>query len=133
MPLTPHTRIKIAIADDHAIFKQGIETVLQLSPDMDVIFKADNGADLLDLLKVNQPDVILLDLQMPVMDGFSTLPELKKHYPNIMVIILTLNAETSEVVKALQMGANGYLLKTSDPTTIANKIRECLQVLRGIA
>ena len=125
MHIPPENRIKVAIADDHAVFKQGIETVLSLFPDMDVIIKAENGSHLLDLIKDNEPDVILLDLRMPVMDGFSTLPELKKLYPKIKVIILTMNSDPEDVRKAMNLGANAYLLKSSDPGMISNTIRVC--------
>ena len=119
--------IKIAIADDHAGFKQGIETVLNFSPDMKLIVKADHGADLLRLIKGNMPDVVLLDLQMPVLDGFATLPQIKNLYPGIKVIILTLNAEASEVANAFHLGADAYLLKTSDPEMITKTIRQCFE------
>ena len=115
--------IKIAIADDHDIFKQGIETVLNYFPDMDLMIKASNGLDLLEQIKNNQPDVVLLDLRMPVMDGLSTLLELKRLYHIIKVIILSMNSDSSDVQQALKMGADGYLFKGSDTNVISKAIR----------
>lgn len=117
--------IKIAIADDHAIFKQGIEAVLKFSPDLKLVINADNGAHLLDLIKHNQPDVILLDLRMPVMDGIAVLPEIRKRYPAIPVIILSLLFDNTLISAATKMGANAYLSKTADPDTITSTIRNC--------
>ena len=131
MPPPTQVPIKVAITDDNAVFNQGMEILLKLSTDMDLIIKADNGADLLQCLKNDQPDVILLDLRMPVLDGFATLQELKKFYPRIKVIILTVDAEASDIRRALQNGADAYLLKSSDPEIITNKIRQCYNMIRG--
>ena len=123
--MSSDNQIKVAIADDHSVFKQGIETVLSYSPGFNLMLKANNGADLLEKLKDNQPDVRLLDLRMPVMDGLTTLVELRKHYPMIKVVILSMNLDTSIIKEAIKLGANGHLLKTADPDTILNTLREC--------
>ena len=114
-------RIKIAVADDHDMFKEAIEIVLRVFPDMNLMIKASNGMDLLKQIKMNEPDIVLLDLQMPVMDGLSTLEELKRLHYRIKVIILSMDPDS--VQEALRMGADGYLLKTTDPKKIANAIR----------
>ena len=119
--------IKLALVDDHVAFQQGVETVLNYYPDMELIIKADNGAHLLHLMTNNKPDVILLDLRMPVMDGFETLAELKKLYPQIKVIILTMNIDTLMINAAMSLGAYSYLLKSADPEEIAKTIRQCHQ------
>jgi DNA-binding NarL/FixJ family response regulator len=116
--------IKIAIADDHDIFKEGIEMILNFIPDMNLMIKACNGRDLLDQIENNQPDVVLLDLRMPILDGFSTLKELKRLYHMIKVIILSMDGDSSQVQQALRMGADAHLLKSSDPTVIYKAIRE---------
>ena len=115
--------IKVAIADDHEVFKQGMETALKFFPDINLIISACNGVDLLEQLKIHKPDVILLDLRMPVMDGLSTLRELKKLYPRIKVLILSMHAESPDVEEALRIGADGYLLKSYDPAIICKLIR----------
>ena len=119
--------IKLALVDDHVAFQQGVETVLNYYPDMELIIKADNGAHLLHLMRNNIPDVILLDLRMPVMDGFETLAELKKLYPQIRVIVLTMNIDTLMITAAMGLGAYSYLLKSADPEDIAKTIRQCHQ------
>ena len=123
--MSPHKSIKVAIADDHAGFVEGIDTVLKFLPDIDLIIKADNGAHLLHLIENNLPDVILLDLNMPVMDGVSTLRELKKLYPAVKVVILTMNLDSSVMYDVIKMGANAYLLKSAELHIITNTIREC--------
>ncbi|HXL55668.1 MAG TPA: response regulator transcription factor, partial [Chitinophagaceae bacterium] len=80
--------IKVIIADDHVLYRAGVKTALSSKKDMKVIAEADNGAHLLILLKAIQPDVILLDIQMPIMDGIAALSEIKRLYPGIKVIML---------------------------------------------
>ena len=79
----PNHPIKVAIADDHALFRAGVKTALSAKKDVELIAEADNGMQLLNLLKHIEPDVILLDIQMPIMDGISTLPEIRKINPNV--------------------------------------------------
>lgn len=118
--------IEVAIADDHFIFKQGIEALLKYIPGMKLVIKASNGSDLLDLIKARQPDVILLDLRMPVLDGLSTLYILKNQYPQIKVIVLTLSDDHLQIKKALKTGAVASLSKNSSPELLIRTIRECL-------
>ena len=122
--MNPNVAIKVAIVDDHQMFKDGIEIILNYFPDIDLSIKACNGRDLLEQMKNNLPDVILLDLRMPVMDGLATLEEIKRLYFRIKVIILSMSADSSDVIQALWMGADSYLLKSSDPDLISKTIRE---------
>src|SRR5664279_3163066 len=110
--------IKVIIADDHVLYRVGVKTALSPKKDIKVIAEADNGFHLLNVLKTVQPDVILLDIQMPVMDGIATLPEIKKLYPNIKIIMLTIMEDQSMVTKLIQLGANSYLTKISDSQII---------------
>lgn len=120
--------IKVMIVDDHALFRAGVRTTLSTKKDINVIGEADNGLQLLNILKGgNLPDVILLDIQMPVMDGISTLPELKKLYPEIKIIMLTLLDDHSVVAKLMELGANSYLVKTSDAEIIYEAIKTCFK------
>jgi len=121
----PSDVIRVAIADDHKILKEGIRTVLSFYKDIKIIAEADNGRHLLNILLQIQPDVILLDLQMPVMDGITTLPELRKNYPHIKVIILSMHNDVMIISKLLKSGAHSYLLKDSDPSTIYATIKAC--------
>ncbi len=117
--------INVVITDDHVLYRSAVKFALSTKKDIKVIAEAGNGSQLLDLLKTVQPDVILLDIQMPVMDGISTLPELKKLYPNIIAIVLSMMDNQSMITKLLGMGANGYLIKTSDTETIYKTIKTC--------
>jgi DNA-binding NarL/FixJ family response regulator len=121
------TPIKVAIADDHALFRTGVKTSLSGYKDIQMIAEAENGMQLLNLLKHIKPDVILLDIHMPIMDGYSTLPEIKKMYPDMKVIMLSMNNDPSIITRMMEIGANSYLTKESDSETIYNAIRTCYE------
>ena len=115
--------IKVAIADDHVLFRAGVKTALSVHKDIKMIAEADNGMQLLTVLKHIQPDVIMLDIQMPIMDGINTLPEIKKLYPDIKVIMLTMHNDHSMISKLMELGANSYLTKNSDSEIIYQAIK----------
>lgn len=115
--------VKVIIADDHRLFREGVKTALAQKKDVKIIGEAENGQQLLNLLKHNRPDVILLDIQMPVMDGISALASIKKLYADMKVIILSMHEGHSMVSALMETGANGYLTKTADPETIYQAIR----------
>src|SRR5215217_5672605 len=117
------TRIKVIITDDHALFRTGVKTSLSHYRDIEFIGEAENGMQLLNLVKFLQPDVILLDIQMPIMDGIATLPEVKKVLPNARIIMLTMNDDVSMISKLMEIGANSYLTKNSDSETIYEAIK----------
>jgi len=119
--------INVMIVDDHVLYRAGVRTALSSKKDIKIIAEADNGAHLLSMLKGIQPDVILLDIQMPIMDGIATLPEVKKLYPNIKIIMLTLLDDQSMITKLMELGANSYLVKTSDAEVIYEAIKTCHQ------
>ena len=119
--------IRVIIADYHVLYRAGVKTALSSKKDIKVIAEADNGAHLLNLLKGIQPDVILLDIQMPIMDGIATLPEVKKLYPRIKIIMLTMMDDQSMITKLMELGANSYLTKTSDSEIIYEAIKTCFE------
>ena len=119
--------IKVIIADDHVLYRAGVKTALSAKKDVKVIAEADNGMHLLNMLKMIQPDVILLDIQMPIMDGITALPEIKKLYPNVKVIMLTMMDDHSMITKLMEIGANSYLTKTSDSEIIYEAIKTCFE------
>jgi DNA-binding NarL/FixJ family response regulator len=119
--------INVMIVDDHVLYRAGVKTALSSKKDIKIMAEADNGAHLLNMLKAIQPDVILLDIQMPVMDGITALPEVKKLYPGIKVIMLTLLDDQSVITKLMELGANSYLVKTSDAEVIYEAIKTCHQ------
>lgn len=117
--------IRVIIADDHVLYRAGVKTALSSKKDIKVIAEADNGSHLLNLLKGIVPDVILLDIQMPIMDGITALPEIKKLYPTIKIIMLTMMDDQSMITKLMELGANSYLTKTSDSEIIYEAIKTC--------
>lgn len=119
--------IKVAIADDHALFRAGVKTALSVKKDVELIAEADNGMQLINLLRHIEPDVILLDIQMPIMDGIQTLPEIRKIRPEAKVIILSMHNDHSMISKLMEIGANSYLTKNSDSETIYEAIKSCYE------
>ncbi len=119
--------IKVIIADDHVLYRAGVKTSLSTKKDIKVIAEADNGMHLLNLIKNIPVDVILLDIQMPIMDGIATLPEIKKLCPNTKVIMLTMVDDHSMITKLMELGANSYLTKTSDSEIIYEAIKTCYE------
>lgn len=117
--------INVAITDDHVLYRAGVKTALGMKKDIKILFEADNGMHLLNMLKSIQPDVILLDVQMPIMDGIATLPEVKKLYPHIKIIMLTMHDEPTMITRLMELGANSYLTKNSDSELIYEAIKTC--------
>ncbi|MBD0333085.1 MAG: response regulator transcription factor [Chitinophagaceae bacterium] len=117
--------IKVAIADDHTLFRTGVKTSLMMRKDIQMIAEAENGMQLLNLLRHLKPDVVLLDIQMPVMDGLTTLPEIKKLYPDLRVIMLSMHNDQSVITRMMELGANSYLTKDSDSEVIYQAIKTC--------
>src|SRR5688500_17708420 len=115
--------IKVAIADDHALFRTGVKTSLQSRKDIQMVAEAENGMQLMNLLRHIQPDVVLLDISMPIMDGLATLPEIKKLYPNVKVIMLSMHNDHSVISKMMEIGANSYLTKESGSEMIYEAVR----------
>lgn len=101
----------IAIVDDHALFREGIVSLLKEYKEFDIVLQASNGKELLDGLKKVKPQVVLLDIQMPVMDGIETTVQLRKKYPNTKIIILTMHNEEGLIFDLMGKGANGFLPK----------------------
>lgn len=114
--------IKVAIADDHKIFRKGVILSLRHYTNIKFVIEADNGQDLIDQLEAEKPDVVLMDLRMPVKDGIEATKYISKHYPNMGVIVLTMHEDERFVTHLMENGANGYLLKSTDPQEIKKAI-----------
>lgn len=117
--------IKVIICDDHFFYRQGVKTWLETKEDIDIIGESEDGLKLIKQLKHVQPDVILLDINMPVMDGSAALAEIKKSYPHIKVVMLTMNDSKQMVLEMLKLGADGYLTKNDEHEEIYNAIVTC--------
>jgi NarL family two-component system response regulator YdfI len=119
--------IRLLIADDHLIVRQGLRLILETEPGFDLIGEAEDGFEAVNLANELKPDVILMDLRMPRMDGISAIKELQKTQPQIAIVILTTFNEDEMMRNGLQAGALGYLLKDTDRTTLFDTIRAAAQ------
>lgn len=105
--------IKVMLADDHALMREGIRKLLEFDGSIEVIEQAGDGFECLEKLKTVRPDILLLDINMPRMNGIDVLEELKSKKDSIKVLILTVHSEVEYLVKAVDIGADGYILKDS--------------------
>ncbi len=115
--------IKILVADDHLIVRQGLRLILETENDFELAGEASDGAEAIRLCRELKPDVVLMDLRMPNMDGLTAIEKLKVEQPDIAVVILTTFNEDALLYRGLQAGARGYLLKDTDRATLFNTIR----------
>ena len=120
--------IRVLVVDDHAIIRKGLKAVLDLVPDIELVGEAENGRQAIRLDLELQPDVILMDLMMPELDGISSIREIKTQRPEARILVLTNFAGEDMIVPAIKAGAMGYHLKESSPNTLEEAIR---QVYRG--
>lgn len=119
-------KIKIVIADDQLFTREGLRTILDLEDDMEVVGAARNGEEACEMVKAFQPDLVLLDVQMPVMDGISALKRIKQLRPDIFILILTTFIETDYIVEGMANGASGYMLKDMDADKMIASIRDTI-------
>jgi DNA-binding NarL/FixJ family response regulator len=116
--------IKVAIADDHKIFRKGVVLSLRPYTNLKFVQEAENGQELIDGLTESDPDVILMDLRMPQKDGIEATKYIAKHFPRIHIVALTMFEDERFVSHMMEIGANGYLLKSADPAEIRRAIME---------
>ncbi len=116
--------IKVAIADDHKIFRKGVILSLRPYTNIKFVLEADNGEELLNGIAEAEPDVVLMDLRMPLKDGIETTKVLSKQYPHIHVIVLSMYEDDRFVSHMMENGANGYLLKNAEPQDIRRAIMD---------
>ncbi|NMA34446.1 MAG: response regulator transcription factor [Clostridiaceae bacterium] len=116
-------RIKVLIADDHPLFRQGIKQILELEKDITVVAQASNGSEAVQLARELAPDVILMDINMPGTGGLQAIEEIKGENINSRIIVLTIHEDREYLIKTLQMGAEGYVLKDAEPSVLIDAIR----------
>jgi DNA-binding NarL/FixJ family response regulator len=115
--------IRILIADDHRVVRQGLRMFLQLDPEMEIVGEAENGAEAVKLVELRTPDVVLMDLLMPVMGGIEATREIRARFPETEVVAMTSVLEDATVLGAVRAGAIGYLLKTTEADALCRAIR----------
>lgn len=115
--------IKVLLVDDQNLIRQGLKALLELEADLEIVGEAENGENAINLIVELQPDVVLMDIRMPIMDGVAATREIKKRFPNVKVLVLTTFDNDEYVTAALQNGAMGYLLKDTPSEELAVAIR----------
>lgn len=124
--MNPEDIIKVAIADDHKIFRDGIKMALSGKRYLRIVWEAEDGKDLMHKMRLKLPDVLLMDIRMPEMDGVNAISLLRKEFEQVKVIVLTMYDDQEMITRMMEMGANAYLTKTTDPEEIYNAILTCM-------
>jgi two-component system, NarL family, response regulator LiaR len=120
-------KIRVLVVEDQAVVREGVVAILSFYPDIEVVGQAEDGAQALNLVKIKKPDVILLDLVMPHMDGLTAIPKIKEIAPDARILVLTSFAEGDRVYHAIKSGALGYMLKDSTRDQLLQAIRDVAQ------
>jgi DNA-binding NarL/FixJ family response regulator len=119
-------QIKLAIADDHKIFRDGIKMALRDKEYLKILWEAEDGKDLMHKLEIKQPDVLLMDIRMPELDGIDAISLIKREHEHIKIIVLTMYDDQELVTKMMEIGANAFLTKTTDAEEIYQAIITCM-------
>lgn len=124
MPMTStEPKIRLLIVDDHTVIREGLTLLLAPATDIEVIGTASNGRDAVEIVKSRKPDVVIMDLHMPIMDGADAMKEVRKASPSTKLIVLSSYKEKDEVLRAIDSGAHAYLLKDGPIEELAQAIR----------
>lgn len=115
--------VTVLLADDHVLLRQALRTLLEFQPDIRVVAEASDGASAIEMTRQHRPDVVLLDISMPNMDGITATQRLREEFPDLGIVMLTMFGEDVQIIRAIRAGANGYLLKSSDSTKVIEAIR----------
>jgi DNA-binding NarL/FixJ family response regulator len=114
--------IKVAIADDYKIYREGLKVGLASDDQLQVMLEADNGDDLINAMGTELPDVILMDLKMPIMDGMEATRIIRKKHPGVKILVVSMYEDDKFIIHLMENGANGYLLKNAEPDEIIRSI-----------
>ncbi len=121
------TRIRLVVVDDHALFRRGLVGLLKDMLEFEVVGEADDGLSALDLIQQVHPDVVLMDVNMPRMDGIQTMQTLRSRHADVRVLMLTISQDDEDLLGAIQAGADGYLLKNTEPEELRRSIQRVAQ------
>jgi two-component system, NarL family, invasion response regulator UvrY len=116
--------IKVLLADDHSIVREGLRRIVEESGDIEVVAEAADGRAAVLAVRREEPDVAVIDISMPVLDGLEVITQLKAEFPNIPILVLTMHEEHQYVIRAIETGAMGYITKQSAPEQLVNAIRK---------
>jgi DNA-binding NarL/FixJ family response regulator len=123
-------RVRMILADDHPLVRQGLRAMVESSAEVEVVAEAGNGRELIERVREHHPDVVVVDIRMPDMDGLEAVRRIRKHHPEVRALMLTVHDEEAYVHEAILAGASGYLLKTVTPQEL---VRGILTVAEGKA
>lgn len=118
--------IKFAIADDHKIFRDGIKMALSNKKNLKLLWEAEDGKELMHKIGIKKPDILLMDIRMPEIDGINAIQLIRKEYEDIKIIVLSMYDDQQMIQKMMENGANAYLSKTTDPEEIYSAILTCM-------
>lgn len=121
--MTNESKIRVLLVDDHELFRQGVGAILGNAPGIAVVGEAENGKVAIDRCATTQPDVILMDINMPVCGGLEATRTIKQLHPNIKILILTVSGAEQSLFDAVKNGASGYVLKNANPAAVIDSIR----------
>ncbi|MED3841889.1 response regulator transcription factor [Geobacillus stearothermophilus] len=116
-------KTRIAIIDDHQLFREGIKRILEFEGDFEVVAEGSDGSEVLSIVETYRPDLVLMDINMPDINGVEATKQLIEAYPDTKVVVLSIHDDEHYVMRALQMGATGYLLKEMDADTLIEAVR----------
>ncbi len=119
--------IKVLVAEDHALMREGVRMVLDDDEDFEVVGEAARGNDVVPMVARTNPDVVLLDMQMPGMDGLAALEQLRERYPDVKVVVFSAIDEADQIEGALRRGADSYVVKTINPADLPSAIRQVVE------
>jgi DNA-binding NarL/FixJ family response regulator len=114
--------IRLVVVDDHALFRAGLVSLLNEMADIQVVGEAGNGKEALDVVRKHEPDVVLMDVNMPVMDGVASVQAIRESHKKLHIIMLTISKHDEDLFGAIQAGAEGYLLKNAEPEELRSAI-----------
>ena len=117
---------KILLVDDHVVVRQGIKALLSDEPDLEVVGEADDGRAALQSVSELEPDVVLMDISMPGLNGIEATRQIRQNYPEVKVVVLSMHSNEEYVFQVLRAGASGYVLKQSDSSEVLTAIRAAL-------
>jgi len=121
--MTPTAPVRVLLVDDHSLFRKGIASLLSAEPGFEVVGEAANGVEGLEKARELMPDVILMDISMPEMDGLEATRRIKEEIPYVRIVILTVSDEDENLFQAIRNGAQGYLLKRIEPRALFSTLR----------
>ena len=119
--------LKVLLADDHRLTLAGVRHAIERADDISVVGEAYSGEDVLQLVRSTAPDVVLLDMRLPKVDGLACLDLIRKHHPSVKVVMFSATTEPSEIETALRRGAHAYILKSVNPLDLAAVLRQAVE------